>query len=267
MENAFKNALSDGRNLVGSWSMAASANVAEALGWVGFDFLTVDLEHAPYGQAEMVECLRAVELTGTLPVVRVPDHGATTLKRALDGGARTLMVPQVESADEARRIVDLTRYPPVGHRGYALMTRASRFTAVADYAVTASDSLCVIAQIESSEALARLEEIASVPGIDALFIGPGDLSANMGHLGNPGAAPVQEAVQNFARRCAALGKPSGTVFGTPAQVARCFADGFRFVAVASDLAFMIGQARAALAQIRDSLVAGTPESPKAMPQR
>lgn len=256
MDNAFKTALANGRSLIGSWSMSASANVAEALGWVGFDFLTVDLEHAPYGQAEMVQCLRAVELTGTLPVVRVPDHDATTLKRALDGGARTLMVPQVETADEARRIVELTQYPPAGRRGYALMTRASRFTAVADYATAASDSLCVIAQIESPGALDRLEEIAAVPGIDALFVGPGDLSASMGHIGNPGAAPVQEAVRRFADRCAAVGKPSGTVFGNPAQVARCLADGFRFVAVASDLAFMIGQARSALAKVRDSLANG-----------
>jgi len=253
MENAFKTALARGRRLVGSWSMMANANAAEAMGRVGFDFLTVDVEHAPYGQSELVECLRAVELTGTLPVVRLPDHGATTIKRALDVGARTIMVPMVETAEEARRIVDLTRYPPVGHRGYALMTRASHYTAVADYAATATDSLCVIAQIETPEALARMEEIGSVPGIDALFVGPGDLSASMGHPGNPGHPDVQNAVADFVRRSNALGKPAGTVFGSPSQVARCFADGFRYVAVASDLAFMIGHARTALAQVREAI--------------
>ncbi len=253
MNNAFTAALAAGRNLTGSWCMSTSPNAAEAMGWVGFDFLTVDVEHAPYTLPETAACLRAIELTGTMPIVRLPDQDATKIKFLLDAGARTLMLPMVETPEEAARIVSLTRYPPVGKRGYALMTRASRYTAIGDYAAHADDSVAIIAQIETPEALARLEDIAAVPGIDALFIGPGDLSAAMDHRGNPGHAEVRAAVFDFAKRCAAVGKPSGSVFGAPEMVAECFANGFRFVACASDMAFMIGQARSALARIQESI--------------
>ena len=253
MNNPFINALAEDRNLVGSWCMSASANVSEAMGWIGFDFLTVDVEHAPFTLTDVSDCLRAIQLTGTIPILRLPDQDATTIKRILDAGAQTLMVPMVETPEEAARIVSLTRYPPQGTRGYALMTRASRYTAIGDYANIADDTVAIIAQIETPNALARLEDIAAVPGIDALFIGPGDLSAAMDHRGSPGHEEVRAAVFDFARRCSALGKPAGTVFGAPAMVAECFEKGFRFVACASDLAFMIGEARRALGQIHKSL--------------
>ena len=253
MQNPFMSALAEKQKLIGSWSMCASANAAEAMGWVGFDFLTLDIEHAPHTLTDTAACLRAMELTGTMPVVRLPDQDATKIKFMLDAGARTLMVPMVETPEEAERVVSLTRYPPHGKRGYALMTRASRYTAIGDYAQIADDTVAVIAQIETPEALARLEEIAAVPGVDALFIGPGDLSAAMNHRGNPGHEEVRAAVFDFARRCEAAGKPAGTVFGTPEMVAECFANGFRFVACASDLAFMIGQARTAFGWIREAV--------------
>lgn len=253
MDNPFKSALAKDRKLVGSWSMCASPNAAEAMGWVGFDFLVLDIEHAPHSVAEAAACLRAIELTGTLPIVRLPDQDPTMIKFMLDAGARTLMVPMVETPEEAAQVVSLTRYPPHGKRGYALMTRASRYTAIGDYAKIADDTVTVIAQIETPEALARLEEIAAVPGVDSLFIGPGDLSASMDHRGNPGHEDVRAAVFDFARRCEAVGKPAGTVFGAPEMVAECFAEGFRYVACASDLAFMIGQARGALSRIREAI--------------
>lgn len=251
--NSFKTALDEGRKLTGSWCMSVSPNASEAMGWIGFDFLVVDIEHAPFTLADTVACLRAIELTGTLPIVRLPDHDPATIKYHLDAGAKTLMIPMVETAEEAARLVSLTRYPPVGKRGYALMSRASRYTAIADYAAHADETVYLIAQIETPEALGRLEEIAAVPGIDALFIGPGDLSAAMDHRGNPSHEDVRAAVFDFARRCQAAGKPAGTVFGAPAMVGECFEKGFRFVACASDLAFMIGQARSALAQIQESI--------------
>ena len=256
MKNSFVSAFAEGRTLVGSWSMSTSPNVAEAMGWIGFDFLTLDIEHAAHTHADIANCLRAIELTGTMPIVRLPDHDATKIKYLLDAGARTLMIPMVETPEEAERVVSLTRYPPVGKRGYALMTRASRFTKVGDYAAIADDTVAVIAQIETPAALARMEEIAAVPGIDALFIGPGDMSASMDHRGDPGHADVRAAVFDFARRCKALGKPAGTVFGAPGMVSECFANGFSFVACASDLAFMITQARAALSQIREKMASG-----------
>jgi len=253
MTNAFKTKLAAGEKLVGSWHMSVSPNAAEAMGWVGFDFLTVDVEHAPFTLAEMTHVLRAIEMTGTIPIVRLPDHDATKIKYALDAGAKNLMIPMVETPEEAARVVSLTRYPPHGERGYALMTRASRYTAIGNYSEIADDTVCVIAQIETPQALSRLEEIAAVPGIDSLFIGPGDLSASMDHRGNPAHEDVKAAVFDFARRCKAAGKPSGTVFGAPAMVAECFENTFSYVACASDLAFMIGQARTALAQIQESI--------------
>jgi 2-keto-3-deoxy-L-rhamnonate aldolase RhmA len=252
-QNAFKRAIASGATPVGTWLSSGSPATAEALGCVGFDFLVVDCEHTPVDPPQMVELLRAVAGTPASPVVRPPWNDMVMVKRVMDAGAQSLLFPYVQDADEARRAVASTRYPPEGTRGVAGTHRASRFGTVADYQRSAAAEVCVIVQIETLAALERLESIAAVPGVDSIFVGPADLSASMGHLGDMGHADVQAKLADAAKRCRTLGKPCGIVGGTPEQVDRFLEYGYSWVAVASDMAMMVGRANEFLAKVRASL--------------
>ena len=175
----------------GSWLMSATPTSAEALGWAGFDFLVVDLEHVPVESAQAIEHLRAIAATPARAIVRIAETNAQLIKRALDIGAETLMLPFVQSAAEAQAAARASLYPPQGARGVAAMHRASRYTSDAGYFATANARRTLIAQIETPQAATELEAIAAVEGIDALFVGPGDFAANMGHLGKVAAPEVQ----------------------------------------------------------------------------
>lgn len=244
MENTFKTRLLAKERLVGTWCMSGAPTIVEAMGWTGFDFITIDGEHGPYGRADILASLRALEGTPTLPMVRAPSHDPAHLKFLLDIGARTLLMPMVETADQAEAIVSATRYPPDGRRGFALMHRASRYLSVEDYAHVANDGICIVAQLESPGAIERLDEIAAVPGIDAVFVGPGDLSAAMGLLGQPTHQDVMDAVADTAQRCAALGIPCGALFNRADLAKQCFDFGYTMVATGSDLGFLTSAARA-----------------------
>ena len=157
---------------IGTWVSSASPIVAEAVGCAGFDWGVLDMEHAPVDLMQLLQLLQAVGNTKMVPVVRVPWNDAVTVKRVLDVGAQTLLFPMIQNADEARRAVAATRYPPEGVRGMAGGSRAARFGTVRDYLRTANQTIGVVLQLETPGALARLEEIAAVPGVDALFVGP-----------------------------------------------------------------------------------------------
>lgn len=227
---------------IGTWLMSGAPATAELLGHAGFDFLVVDLEHTPLGIAEGIHLLRAVANTPAAPVTRIAANDAVMIKQALDAGAATIMVPFVQNAAEARLAADAMRYPPVGTRGVAAMHRASRYGADADYLATANDEVFLIAQLETEEAIANLREIAAVPGIDALFVGPGDLSASMGLIGQIGHERVQRTMADAARLAREAGKPIGTVGPEPTVVRRFVDYGYDFVAVSSDLAMMRAKA-------------------------
>lgn len=250
--NALKQLLqsSGGHPPIGTWVMSASPLVAEAVGCAGFDWAVIDMEHAPLDVMGVVHLLQAVSSTKMLPVVRVPWNDAVVVKRVLDAGATTLMFPMIQSAAEAEHAVAATRYPPQGVRGVAGMSRGSRFGTAPHYLKTANQQVGVIVQLETPEALCRLEAIARVKGVDALFIGPADLSAAMGHLGNPHHPAVMEQMTETVQRCKALGVPVGTVGDTPELVTQYRAAGFDFVAVGSDLGLMMRGARAAIAALR-----------------
>ena len=226
---------------VGTWVVSASPLVAEAVGHAGFDFGVLDMEHAPVDLMPLVHLLQAVGNTKMVPVVRVPWNDTVMVKRVLDTGAETLLFPFIQNADEAARAVAATRYPPEGVRGMAAMGRASEFGTVPDFFKAANQKVGVVLQLETPQALARLEEIAAVPGVDALFVGPGDLSGSMGHVGQLTHPEVMAAMADAARRARALGMPIGTVGGTSEVVAKYRAAGYDFVAVGSDLGvFMRG---------------------------
>lgn len=249
--NRFKAGLARGGSTpFGTWLMAAAPATAEALGHAGFDFLVVDMEHVPIEVADLAHILRAVAATPAVPVVRLAWNDQVLIKRVLDAGAETIMVPFVESAEEAERAVAFAKYPPAGIRGVAAVHRASRFGAAADYLQRANDETCVILQLETPAAIGRLAEIAAVPGVDALFVGPGDLSAAMGHIGNIAHPEVQALIAHAAKAAKAAGKPVGIVGPNPDMVQRFLDCGYDFAAVASDIAMMTGRARDWLAALR-----------------
>lgn len=235
----------------GTFLMAASPLVAEAVGCCGFDWAIVDGEHSPIDTMDLAHMLQALGTTPTIPVVRMAWNDPVLVKRALDAGASTLLFPFVQDAGEAARAVRATRYPPEGIRGMAGLSRASRFGATPDHFRTANGRIGVIVQIETPAALERLEEIATVPGVDALFVGPTDLSGSMGLYGNSAHPDVQRALQDFARRCNAAGRPAGTLAATPEQARQYGEAGFRFVAIGSDLGLLTSNARAMLAKLRE----------------
>lgn len=246
-----KLASSAGDAPLGTFIMSASPLVAEAIGCCGFDWAIVDAEHSPLDTMDVAYMLQALGTTPTVPILRVPWNDAVIVKRVLDAGASTLLFPFIQTPEEAARAVQSTRYPPDGIRGMAGLTRASRFGAMPDHFRTANSRIGVIVQLETPAAMERLEDIAAVNGVDALFVGPSDLSGAMGHAGNAGHPQVQQMVLEAARRCNAAGKPIGTVAGTTELAAQYRDAGFGFVAIASDLAFITGQARSALARLRD----------------
>jgi 2-keto-3-deoxy-L-rhamnonate aldolase RhmA len=245
---------------VGTWIMSASPIVAEAMGHAGFDWAVLDMEHTPLDLMTLVHLLQAVQGTPLKPVVRVPWNDTVTIKRVLDAGADTLLVPFVQNAEEARAAVAATRYPPEGCRGVAGMSRASRFGTRPDFFRSANPTISVIVQLETAEAIRHLDEIVAVPGVAGLFVGPADLSATMGHLGQLTHPDVLALTADTVRRAKALGCPIGTVGATPELVRDYLAMGFDFVAIASDLGLLMRSAQAAVKALRPE-AAPKPEGP------
>lgn len=236
---------------LGTWLMAAAPATAEAMGHTGFDFLVVDMEHVPIEVSDLAGLLRAVGCTRAEPVVRLAWNDQVLVKRVLDAGAQTIMLPFVQTAEEAKQAVAYAKYPPEGVRGVAAVHRASRFGRVPDYLKRANDEVAVIVQLETPEAVARLPEIAAVPGVDALFVGPGDLSAAMGHIGNIAHPEVQALIEKAAKDAHAAGKPVGIVGPNPDMVRRFIGYGYDFAAIASDIAMMTGRAADWLGVLRE----------------
>ncbi len=224
---------------LGTWLMSGSPIVAEAMGRAGFAWGVVDMEHAPLDLQTLVGLLQALSGTGLVPVTRVPWNDTVTIKRVLDAGAHTLLVPFVQNAEEAARAVAATRYPPEGVRGMAAMSRGSLFGTIPDYYRAANQRISVIVQLESQAAVDRLEAIAAVPGVEGLFLGPADLSGSLGVPGQMAHPQVKAVMADVAKRARAAGRWIGTVGGTAEAVQEYRAMGYDFVAVASDLGMLM----------------------------
>ncbi len=248
--NAFKRRLLAGDALHGLWLSLASPISTEALSLVGFDWLLFDTEHAPVDLAGVQPLLQAAAAGASSPVVRPAWNDKVLIKRALDMGAQTLLIPFVETPEEAAAAVAATRYPPGGVRGVAGGTRASRFGLTPDYFQVADQEICVLVQLETTTALSRLEEIAAVPGVDGIFIGPSDLSASMGHLCRPAAPEVREILEETATRIRATGKAAGILATNAADARRYLQWGYGFVAGAVDLGLLLKAAQGVLADMR-----------------
>lgn len=254
MNNPLKERLAAGEQLFGCWLALASPMAAEALAGVGFDFLVIDGEHSPADTMDTVALLQAIAAGGSQPIVRVAENAPGLARRALDAGAPTLLFPMVGSADEARRAVAAMRYPQAGNRGQrgvAGIVRAARYGLAADYLHTANDAACTIVQIESAAAVAASGEIAAVDGVDALFVGPADLAASLGHLGDSRHADVQQAIDRVLAAAQTRRKAAGIFAGSTAEARDYAVRGFTLIALAADVIWMLAGARQALAAVRD----------------
>lgn len=256
LTNPLKQRLRDTEPLFGLWLSLGSENVAEALAHAGYDWLCIDMEHAPNDARDVIAQLRAIAAAHlpSEPVVRVPANDPWLVKRVLDAGARTLMFPNIESADDAARAVRLTQYQavdaPDGLRGVASDVRAAAFGMRRDYVLTANAQIATIIQIESARALERVDEIASTPGVDCVFVGPADLSASLGHLGDTKHPDVQAAIKRIFDAAQRAGVATG-IFALDSAGARQYRDdGFRFIALASDLVWLLRATRQALQEVR-----------------
>lgn len=251
-KNEFKRRLLAGENLDGLWLSLPSTVTAEALSLLGYDWLMFDTEHAPVEIETVQSLLQAAAIGTSALVVRPAWNDKVLLKRILDIGAQTLLVPFVQNADEAAAAVAATRYPPEGIRGVAGSTRASRFGQTSDYFKVANQEIGVLVQIETKLALGNLEAIAAVDGVDGIFIGPSDLAASMGHLGNPTHEEVQATLKQTAARILAAGKAPGILATNTVDARRYREWGYRFVAGAVDLGLLVNSAKKALQEMRNA---------------
>jgi len=236
--NTFKAALRNGQHQIGLWSGLCSNIAAEIIAGAGFDWIVIDTEHAPNEVPGLLSQLQAMSQGTAEPVVRCSWNDAVQIKRILDVGARSLLVPFVQNAEEARRAVSATRYPPRGIRGVSVAPRANLYGKVADYHRGAHEGTCVLVQVETRAALREIEAIASVEGVDGIFIGPSDLAADFGHLANPRHPEVQVAIVDGCARIRAGGVAAGILTADRDEAARYLEWGFTFVAVGSDVGIL-----------------------------
>lgn len=242
--NNFKAALLAGQSQIGLWCSLPGSYAVEAVAGSGFDWLMFDTEHSPGDPLTVLAQLQAVAPYPVSAVVRPASNDPVLIKRFLDLGAQTLLVPYVQNAAEAAAAVAATRYPPGGIRGVSALTRATRFGRVAGYADRAGEELCVLVQVETQEALDNIEAIAAVDGVDGIFIGPADLAASLGHNGKQGHPEVVAAVECAIARIVAAGKPAGILTADTAFAARCIALGATFTAVGVDAGILARQTEA-----------------------
>ena len=247
--NEFKRALAAGRRQLGLWLTLDSVAATEIVAGSGYDWLLLDMEHTCVDSAHVVEHLRAAVGGPAEVVVRVPSLDAVLLKRLLDAGVRSIMVPHVESAAEAGEAVAATRYPPLGMRGVGGNMRANNFNRLGSYFETYLAEMCVIVQLESQAGFDAIEQIAAVDGIDGLFVGPNDLSASLGLLGRSRDPSVTSMIDAGLARIRKTGKAAGILNFVPSQARELLAAGFVFVAVGSDSGIIARRSESLLAEI------------------
>ncbi|WP_237387859.1 4-hydroxy-2-oxoheptanedioate aldolase [Xenorhabdus sp. Sc-CR9] len=245
LTNRFKQALKTGHPQIGLWLGLCSGYSAEILAGTGFDWLLIDGEHAPNNISTILSQLQSIAPYSSQPVVRPPWNDPVIIKQLLDIGAQTLLIPMIQNAEQARQAVQATRYPPAGIRGVgSALARASRWNRIPDYLSRADDEICVLVQIETRDALRNIPEIAAVEGIDGIFIGPADLSADMGHINNPQHPEVKAAIEQAIMQIKASGKAAGILM-THVDAAKHYLDlGALFVAVGVDTTLLAGAANA-----------------------
>ncbi|MCI5100719.1 HpcH/HpaI aldolase family protein [Phaeobacter italicus] len=244
-KNPFKEALAKGERQIGCWMSFADGQIAEIMGTCGFDWLVIDGEHAPNDIRSIRDQLIALTASPSHPVVRVPVGETWMIKQVLDAGAQTVLVPIVESAEQARELVRACHYPPKGVRGVgATAARATMFGSVSEYIQTADQEVCLLVQVENRAGIDALDEILQVEGIDGVFIGPADLSTDMGHQGNSAHPEVRASIADAITRIKAAGIAPG-ILGVSEEATQAYLDmGAQFLAVGIDVLVLAQNARA-----------------------
>lgn len=248
--NHFKRALKAGTSQIGLWCSLSSHYSIEVVAGAGFDWLLLDTEHSPNDLESLLTQLQAVAAYPSSPVVRVPWNDTVTIKRVLDIGAQSLLIPYVQNPDEAQAAVAAMRYPPQGVRGVAGTTRATRFGRVKDYAKRAHEELCLLVQLETQDALEHVEAIADIEEIDGIFIGPADLHASMGYTGEVANPKVLPVIEDALRRIRRAGKAPGILVGDEQLAKRCIEAGSLFTAVGVDVGILARGAEQLAAKFR-----------------
>lgn len=248
MSNSFKQALAEKRPQIGLWLSLGEAYTAEVCATAGYDWVLVDGEHAPNDVRSLRDILQALAPYPAHQVVRVLKGDAALVKQVMDIGAATVLVPMIDTAEQAAEMVRAMRYPPEGMRGVgAAVARVSRWNARADYLARANDEACLLVQVETVAGLKNLKSICAVEGVDGVFIGPADLSASLGHRGNPGHPEVQHAIDEALKTIVASGKAAGILTTDPQLARHHLSLGATFVAVGVDV-LMLANATRKLAQ-------------------
>lgn len=248
--NRFKHALAAGDAQVGLWCSLSSNYSVELLASAGFDWMLLDMEHAPNDLTAVLSQLQAAAAYPTHPVVRVPWNDMVTIKRVLDIGAQTVLIPMINTADEARAALSYCRYPPTGVRGVGGTTRATRFGRIKQYPQRVERELCILLQVETEQALDEIEAIAGVDGVDGIFIGPADLHASFGHVGERHHPDVWARIEDAIRRIRACGKAPGFLTSDETDSRRILEIGGQFVAVGSDAGLLVNAADALCRRFR-----------------
>ncbi|HEX4928251.1 MAG TPA: HpcH/HpaI aldolase/citrate lyase family protein [Burkholderiales bacterium] len=249
-ENRFKRALQAGQAQIGLWSSLSSSYTVEVIAGAGFDWLLLDMEHSPNDLESVLGQLQAAAPYPTQPVVRVPWNEMVAMKRVLDIGAQSLLVPYVCTPEEAAAAVSHMRYPPGGVRGVAGTTRATRFGRIEDYARRAQEELCLLVQVETRGALDKLEAICAVDGVDGVFIGPADLHASLGYPGETANPQVKPLIDEAIRRIRKAGKAPGILTPNEADARHWLQCGALFVAVGADVGILARGADALAAKFK-----------------
>ena len=249
--NVFKQALRQGKPQIGLWVGLADAYAAELLASAGFDCLVIDAEHAPNDPRSVLAQLQAMAPYPVHPIVRPVRGAADLIKQYLDIGAQTLIIPMVDTAEQARQMVAATRYPTRGVRGVgSAMARASRWSQIDDYLRLSDDEMCVLVQAETVSALTNLEAIAAVEGVDGIFFGPSDLAASMGLLGRPDDPAVQAAIAQGIATVKREGKAAGTLASDRRLAREYLNQGALFVAVGVDTSILVKAAKELAAEFK-----------------
>lgn len=253
-KNTFKHAIAKGDVQVGCWLGLADPYIAEISAGAGFDCVVVDGEHSPNDLRSIVAQLQVIAARETQAIVRPPIGEAWIIKQLLDAGAQTLLVPMVESGEQAQAMVQAVTYPPHGIRGVgSALARASDFAAIPDYLTTAQDEICLLVQVENRKGLDALDEILSVAGVDGVFIGPSDLAADLGFIGKPGAPEVKSAVIDAITKIVAAGKAAGILTLDTEFQQQCRDLGATFIATDLDVSLFARNMREAAASAKSRL--------------
>ncbi len=258
--NTFKQALKQGDTAqIGLWLGLANSYTAELLAGASFDWLLIDAEHAPNDLQTILGQLQAIAPYPSHPIVRPPWPDAVRIKQILDLGAQTILAPMVETGEQAADVVSATRYPPQGIRGVgSALARASGFNRMPEYLQTANDEICVLIQIETPKGVENLDAILATEGVDGVFIGPSDLSASMGYIGNPGHPEVQKVIEESIAKIIAAGKAPGILIADQALAQRYIELGALFVGVGTDTSLLMKSSNDLAAKFKANI-----EAPKA----